>query len=300
MMGIGSTIEVSALAIGAALFWGFEPAFSKRGLDGAGTWMQNTLVVLGTRTALYWVLLVVTGGAAALTGITAETVVLFALSGVVASGLGRLLFYVAVDEIGSAITNAFTNTRPLFAVGLAVVLLGEDVTVLMAIGTLVIVAGLVVMTLSEGGDIEGWDRRYLALPLLTATFFALGNIIRRFGFTTATIEPLQAIAIANLAAFIFVSGTAVVSDNHDLHGSRESYAYFTVSGLFAGMGLLLVFQALSLDGGHVAIVDPLTATAPLFTTVFAAAFLRDVERVTLGTVVGVLVAIAGVVLVTAG
>jgi uncharacterized membrane protein len=276
------------------------PVFSKRGLAGAGTWMQSTLVVLGTRTALYWVLLFATGGVAALTGISTETIVVFAVAGVVASGIGRLVFYIGVDEVGSTITNAFTNTRPLFAVGLAVIWLGETVTAQMAVGTLVIVAGLVVLTLSKGGDIAGWDRRYLVFPLIAATFYALGNVIRRFGFTTATVDPIQAIAVGDLAAFLFVVGTAVVSQNHQLDGSRESYSYFTVAGLFAGVGLLLLFQALSLESGNVAIVDPLAATAPLFTTIFAAVLLRDVERVTLGTVLGILVAIAGVVLVTTG
>lgn len=299
-MVVGPSTEVYALALGAALFWGLEPVFSKRGLAGAGTWMQSTLVVLGIRTALYWLLLFATGGAAALAGVALETVVVFSVAGVVASGFGRLLFYIGVDEVGSTITNAFTNTRPLFAVGLAVIWLGEVVTAQMAVGTLVIAAGLVVLTLSKGGDIEGWDRRYLAFPLVTATFYALGNVVRRFGFTSATVDPVLAIAVGELAAFLFVAATAVVSRNYDLEGSRESYSYFAVGGLFAGVGLLLLFQALSLDGGNVAIVDPLAATAPLFTTVFAAVLLRDVERVTLGTVLGILVAIAGVVLVTTG
>ncbi|WP_255197537.1 DMT family transporter [Halorarius litoreus] len=299
-MVLGSSIDVYVLSLGTALFWGLGPVFSKRGLDGDGTWMQSTLVVLATRTALYWVLLFVTSDVAALAGITAETVVLFAVAGVVSSGLGRLLFYVGVAEVGSTITNAFTNTRPLFAVGLAIIWLGETVTAQVAVGTLVIVTGLVVLTVSKGGDIEGWDRRYLLFPLVAATFYALGNVIRRFGFTTATVDPLQAIAVGDLAALLFVVGVAVVSGNHDLDGSRESYAYFGVAGVFAGVGLLLLFQALSLENGHVAIVDPLSATAPLFTTISAAVLLRDVERVTLGTVLGILVAIAGVALVTLG
>jgi drug/metabolite transporter (DMT)-like permease len=45
--------------------------------------------------------------------------------------------------------------------------------------------------------------------------------------------------------------------------------------------------------GPVAIVDPLVGVAPLFTTVFAAAFLRDLERVTVGIVVGALLIVLG-------
>lgn len=299
-MVVGSSTEVYALSLGAALFWGLGPVFSKRGLADTGTWMEGTLVVVGSRMAMYWILLFSTGGVTALAGISVEIILVFSAAGIVASGIGRLVFYIGIDEIGSTITNAFTNTRPLFAVGLAVIWLGEAVTVQMAVGTLVIVTGLVVLTVSKGGDITGWDRRYLVFPLAAAVFYALGNVVRRFGFTATTVDPLQAVAVGDLAAFLFIATTAVVSRKHQLEGSRESYSYFVAGGLCAGVGLLLLFQALSLDGGDVAIVDPLVATAPLFTTIFAAVVLRDIERVTLGTVLGILVAIAGVGLVTTG
>lgn len=297
-MALGSSVEVYGLALGAAAFWGLGPVFSKRGLAGTGTWMQSTLVVLATRVAMFWLLLFATKRTAAVDGITLQTVVVFSVAGLFSSGLGRMLFYIGVDEVGSTLANAFTNTRPLFAVGLAIVWLGEGVTPVMGLGTLVIVVGLVILTLSEGGDIGGWDRRYLAFPLVAAVSYALGNVIRRFGFTSATVDPIQAIAVGDLAAFLFVVATALASDNHDMRASRESYTYFAAGGVLAGIGLLFLFQALSHDGGAVSVVDPLAATAPLFTTVFAAVLLRDIERVTVGTVVGIVVAIAGVALVT--
>jgi drug/metabolite transporter (DMT)-like permease len=42
------------------------------------------------------------------------------------------------------------------------------------------------------------------------------------------------------------------------------------------------------------------ATAPLFTAVFAAVFLKDLERVTRGVVAGGLLVVVGVALVTLG
>jgi uncharacterized membrane protein len=64
------------------------------------------------------------------------------------------------------------------------------------------------------------------------------------------------------------------------------------------VALLAFFTAFSLDAGRVAVVDSLAATAPLFTTLFSAVLLRDVERVTRGVVLGALLVVVGVVLIT--
>ena len=64
------------------------------------------------------------------------------------------------------------------------------------------------------------------------------------------------------------------------------------------MALLAFFTAFSLEAGRVAVVDSLAATAPLFTAIFSAVLLRDVERVTRGVVFGAVLVVIGAVLIT--
>ncbi|WP_336000446.1 EamA family transporter [Halorientalis halophila] len=289
--------EVFLLALGSGVAFGLGPVFSKRGLADAGDWIQNTVVVVGTRVVLFWAVLLATARTGALDGVAPATAGFFALAGA-AIGVGRFMFYKGVDDVGSTLANAFVNTRPLFAVLLAILLLGETVTPRMGAGVLLLVVGLVVLSVSKGGDVTGWQRVDLGLPLLAAMLFAIGNVARRFGFTESAISTLEAVAIGDLVAFLLVGVVAVVGNSRGLAASRTAYANFLLSGLCSATGIFLLFQAFSLEGGTVSIVDPLSATAPLFTTVFAVALLRDLERVTIGTVLGIAVVVFGVALIT--
>ncbi|MSQ31520.1 MAG: hypothetical protein EXR64_05830 [Dehalococcoidia bacterium] len=77
---------------------------------------------------------------------------------------------------------------------------------------------------------------------------------------------------------------------------RRGAIYFAVAGIFSAMGVLLMFFALG--RGQVVIVSPVLATNPLFTLLFAAMFLRGVERITLRIILGALLVVAGVVVLS--
>jgi uncharacterized membrane protein len=289
--------EVLLLALGSGVAFGLGPVFSKRGLATAGDWMANTVIVVGTRAALFWAVLLGTTRLDALLGVVPATAGAFAVAGL-AIGVGRFMFYKGVDDVGSTLANAFVNTRPLFAVLLAVLLLGETATLRTVAGVLAIVAGLVALSLSKGGDVSGWERADLVLPLGAAGLFAAGNVARRFGFTGTDITTLQAVAIGDLVAFLLVATVATIGREQAPGVSRVAAGNFLLSGLCSTAGIFMLFSAFSLDGGSVAVVDPLSATAPLFTTIFAVVLLRDIERVTLGTVFGIAVVVVGVALLT--
>jgi drug/metabolite transporter (DMT)-like permease len=263
-----------------------------------GTWMQAVLLVLVTRTALFWVVLVGFGGTDPFAGLSPFVAGVFVLGGVLASGVGRVVFAIGIDRIGSSLSNAFTNTRPLFAVLMAVVWLGETVTAGMAAGVLVLVFGLVTLSLSRGGDVSGWERTDLVFPLTAALVFAAANVVRRFGFTVSPVTSLQAVTVGETAALVSMAAFAAATGRLGADGApRRAFGYFAVNGLTAAVGLFAFFAALR--AGPVSIVDPVTATAPLVTTAVAYLVLRDVERVTHRLVLGVVLVVGGVAVLTA-
>lgn len=291
-------VEVFLLSGIAALFLGAGPAVSKRGLAMGGTWMQAVLLVLLTRTALFWVALVGLTGVDPFAGMSPFVAGVFVLGGVLASGVGRIAFAIGIDRIGSSLSNAFTNTRPLFVVLLAVAWLGETVTAGMTAGVLVLVAGLVALSLSRGGDVSGWERTDLVFPLAAALVFAAGNVVRRFGFTVSPVTSLQAVTVGETAALLSMVGFAAATGRLGVDGApHRAFGYFAFNGVTAAVGLFAMFAALRV--GPVSVVDPVTATAPLVTTAVAALVLRDVERITRRLVLGVVLVVAGVALLTA-
>jgi len=292
------TTDYVLLAFVGAAFFGLDPILSKRALAAGGTWLQGTLILLGVRVVLFWsALLAVSGPAGALDGLTPVAVGLFAGASLIATALGRPALYVGFDRVGSTVSNAFVNARPVLSVLFGAVALGELVTPALAVGVLLIVAGLIVVTFSKGGDIGGWSKTALVFPLFTALAFSVGNVVRRFGFTTTPTTVLQALAVGETVTFLAMVGYAVFGRSAPVWtAGRRVYGYFLGGTVLASLGFLAMFGAL--NAGPVSVVDSVIAAAPLVTVVVAAVFLRDIERVTARLLVGVVLVVVGLVLVT--
>lgn len=293
---------VYALALVPALLWGFSPVLSKRGMAAGGTSLQASLVVVLVDSTLYVAALAVLRGGSAFAGLTAETFGVFLLAGIFGTAIGRLATFAGVDRVGASVNSAGVSARPLFATVLAVLFLGEAAALSTAVGVLVLVAGLTVLALAKGGDISGWEPYELLFPVGAAVCFAVGNVLRRYGLTSSDVSSLEAVALNELAALVVLFGYAVARGQvrEVRNAPKETWAYFAGSGTITAVALLSLFAAFGHPDGTVAVVDPLAATAPLFTAVFAYFLLGDLEDVTRGVVVGAALIVLGVVLVTAG
>lgn len=290
--------DVYGLALVPAVLWGFSPILSKRGMAGGGSSLQAAIVVVAVDSVVYWAALLAIGRGSPFVGIDATALGVFVVAGLVGTALGRIATFAGVHRVGASVNAAAISVRPLFATLIALAWLGEPVGLRTGLGVVVLVAGLLVLTGSRGGDLKGWTARDLLFPLAAALAFAVGNVLRRFGLTTTDVTTLQAVTINETAAFVaLVAFVLATGRRATVTGApRATYAYFVGSGLITAVALLSLFEAF--DRGPVAIVDPLAGTAPLFTTVFAAVLLGDLERVTRGVVAGAALIVIGAALIT--
>src|SRR5215213_7815769 len=107
----------------------------------------------------------------------------FTFSGVVGTAAGRLFRVAAIEKVGGPVAASVANLAPLIATGMAIVLLHEQVTLAILTGTLVIVGGTVLLSLS--GKQVGFPARYLIFPFLAATCFGIVQIARKLGLSQA-------------------------------------------------------------------------------------------------------------------
>lgn len=286
------------LALLPGVLWGFTPILSKRGMAGGGSSLQASLVVVVISSVLYTLALLFRQGTALFADLSPEGFALFFMAGVVGTAMGRLAVFTGVDRVGASINSAAISARPLFATAIAVVVLGEGVGVSTVVGILVLVAGLASLTLSQGGDLSGWEPTDILFPLTAAFLFGVGNVARRWGLLEfPDVTLIEAVALNEIGALLSLTLYGIYAGRRDvLRAPRRTYAYFAGSGSITAVALLSLFAALKL--GRIAIVDPLAATAPLFTLVFAVIFLRDLERVTKGVVGGSVLVVVGIVLIT--
>ena len=297
----GATLEVLALALLPAILWGLTPIFDKRGMAAGGGSVQASLVVVIVDSTLYWLVIAVLYGSSAFSGLTLESVAVFAFAGVIGTALGRITIFVGVDRVGASLNSAILSTRPLFATLIALVFLGEPLGPVTGLGIVILVAGLSLLTVSRGGDLGGWAPRDLLWPIAAAATFAVANVSRRYGMLETPLSALEAVAINETAGLVALVAYVLVVRNEGpdvFSRPRASYRYFAVSGLLTTVAMVSLMAALGLEGGRIALVDPLVATAPLFTLLFAAVLLRDLERVTRGVVAGAALIVVGAALIT--
>ena len=238
-----------------------------------------------------WVAVLVAGPSGP---ITLHGVLYFVLAGLVGTTAGRLLRFVSIDRVGAGVTAALTNLHPFISAGLAIVLLGESVTMPIVAGTAVIVAGTGL--LSAGGRILGFRPSQLVFPFLSAACFGAVAILRKLGLGGA--GPLLGFAINVTTALVaFTAFLAASGRLRRLRCEPRSLGYLIGAGVLENVGVLLGIFALRV--GSVSVVAPLTGTMPLFVLALSSLFLRDIERITARLVAGTLLIVLGVYLITA-
>jgi uncharacterized membrane protein len=216
----------------------------------------------------------------------------FVLSGVVGTAAGRLFRVVAIEKVGAPVAASINNLSPFIASGLAILLLGERVTLPILLGTLVIVLGTIL--LSQSGRHVGFRVRHLLYPLLSASCFGVVAILRKLGLGHA--GPLFDSAINNTAAMVAATVFVLASGKREaLVCNGRSLLYFIGGGIAENTGVFLVLVALGF--GEVSVVTPLAGTAPLFVLLLTVLFLGG-EQLSGRIVVGAVFIVLGVFLLT--
>jgi uncharacterized membrane protein len=278
------------LALGGALLSAAATIFIRQGLRGSdpysGFWVN---LVVGT--VSLWIAVLATGGPVQ---VSVRGALFFLFAGLIGTVGGRLLRFVAIEQVGASISAALINLNPFVATALAIAVLGERVTLPIVLGTAVIVVGTTL--LSIGGRRLGVTPIQLALPVLSAVCFGVVAVLRKLGLSDTGVVVGSAInittALVAFTAFLIASGRPEV-----MVCRGRSLAHFVAAGLTENLGVFMNVMALSL--GTVSVVTPLYGTAPIFVLFLAPFFLRDVETLSVRIVAGTLLIVLGVYLITA-
>jgi DME family drug/metabolite transporter len=139
-----------ALALGAALSWGFGAVFVRLALRDMSAAL-GTLISL-VAGLLFTALLVVAFQLDAALSLSAEALLLFGIVGIFNFPLGRFLNYLSMSHIGVGRSTPILASSPLFAMVLAIIFLGESLNLAAIAGTALIMAGLYVTIASPAAD----------------------------------------------------------------------------------------------------------------------------------------------------
>jgi len=279
------------LAIGSAFFYGLSNVISRVGLRGSNT-ISGVLITQISSTAAALAICLFTVPLDHLASWTA--IMYFAIAGALGPLIARFLLYTGIDRVGASIATPAYETKPLFSVLAAMIILGEEFTISVGVGMVLITLGAVIIGSEEsGGQIEKkWSRKDLVFPFVAGACYGIAHIFRKLGLNLIP-DPILGATVQNVTAITFFPLLALAQRNRQRVSlkSKQAWLAFSLSGLSSITGQLFLFGAL--NSGKVVIVSPLSSTSALFVLILVALFLRKIERVTWKIVLGVLTIIGG-------
>ena len=222
--------------------------------------------------------------------------------GLVQFAIGRSTAYASMSAIGASRVSLFISTQVPFAAFFAIAFTGENLTPLVAVGTLAVMAGL----LASGDSItQGWrtDRRYLlgCLSGLMAGAATGGSTVLAKQTVSVSDSPLTITALGMLAAmFIVIPVVGIIAARSPAVRAFnwKSMGFVCLSGLSTTVSI--VAQLFAVQRADVLIVAPILATFPLWTLLLAHIFIARLEQITLRLTIGAIVTVAGVAAVAVG
>ena len=281
------------VALVSAFFFGLALVLTQFGLRSMAA-IQGAAVSIPVSAVLCWCIVPF---AVDFGGWNGGSAGIFAAVGLFFPATVTILTFEANRRMGPSVAGAVGNLAPLFAVLIAVVLLGEAVTPLMGAGVAAIVAGVTVMSLCRRNGVAGWPVWALALPLLAALIRGAVQPAIKIGLAGWN-SPLAAVAIGYAVSSVVVLGVAAVRSGRAASVfNRRGVAWFAGVGVCNVAAVFTLYAALA--RGPVTLVSPVVASYPLVTLALSW-FLLHGARPGQGVLLGVAATVGGIVLLLAG
>jgi drug/metabolite transporter (DMT)-like permease len=279
------------IALAAAISYAISGIAAKRGLRYS-TPITVTLVSVTVHAVSLSIALWLTGG---IPEISWWVLFLFALTGTLQPVI-RLFTYAAIHYVGASRGTTLRSSHPLFSTTLAILFLGEQMSLPLAAGTVLIVVGIWLISWQPETERASFRWWHLAYPLGAAFLAGISHPLRRYALGLAN-EPLYLAAIIGIVALPWLGSYIVLPTRGEQPvWNRRSIGWFLMAGVFETLGILLVIVALSV--GQVVIVSPIVATSPLWILIGTWLFLRGIESLTLRTILGAVCVVSGTIAIS--
>ena len=224
--------------------------------------------------------------------------------GILAYCVARVLHNSALRMVGAARTVPMISLQPLMAFAIGFLILGERPSLLVTIGTPIIVGGILLVVMPRRGGQQNPQMDLQKLGYLLAIggsmAFVTRDAISRHVLGTLTLAPPFvvsgfALIIGGAILFAFIHRSVIRS----IRNLPLKYVGICcLAGLLQGLAVASLFHALS--RAPVTIVTPIYASQPIIALALASVFLRQLESLDWLLAVGTVLSVAGVVLVILG
>ena len=287
---IAETTLGALASLGAAMAWAVTSLLARSLMPELGSVAVNAIrSTIGGALLVVWVL--ATAGAGAFTAISTTAWVLLALSIVMAIALGDTVFFESTRALGLARAMTISTTYPLGAAAIAAVFLGEPVTLPIAVGALVTLAGLVLIV-APWAERAPEERFWFGVgtAAIASLAWAVSTVLLKPALAETDAVTAQAIRLPLASAALWLTPWARSAPRALALSSRGARVRIVVLGALTSVSSVMFVAGVKHAG--VAVASVLSSTAPMFAIPLAVIFLG--ERLTPHALLGIAITIAGI------
>jgi drug/metabolite transporter (DMT)-like permease len=301
LLKIISTFQGEFYALGAAFLWALSSVLFKS-IGKTIRPLELNLIKGISGVILFAITSLIIGEV--FTSLRPAAVIALAVSGVVGIGFGDTMFFEAINRLGARRSLLITILAPPLTAVFAWIFLHESLSLFAWVGILITISG-VTWVITEKNKKEQEENKFnwlgVLFGFLAALSQAVGAVLSRWALTESTVSALQSALIRLLAGTVLLLLWIMV--RHEKIGAWLSPApKKQLWGLLAAVILVGTYidiwmQQLAFKFTRVGIAQTLLATSPLFILPVSA---LQKEKLSLRSVFGVLISIAGVAFIFLG
>lgn len=290
------------LALLTAVSFAMSAIFLRRGVAHAGE--SFSALVITTLTNVFIFSLVVTFASewSKVWSLSWYGLALLGGAGILLSVIGRLLYYNSIRFIGANKAATITRTNILYAIILGIIVLDESLTIILTLGILCIIAGITLVSTEKQGVNEekqagpsGIRAKGIISGLGAGLCWGLAVVLIKSGIAEIG-SPLAGAFVTYTTASLIIASLLLHKKQrgmlNQLH--RSSLIPFVISGVFNSVANLFRFTALSYS--PVSLVVPIMSTDVILIFILSFFLNRNLEVFTRKLITGMVVAVAGVIL----
>ena len=284
------------LAVGASLSYSTSLIAIRQGMRSA-TPIAGVLI-LSTTVSLLGLVIAAARGTLLESSLT--PVLLFMFGGCLGQGVGQLANAIGIEKMGVSRSVPVQSSTPIFSVTFAMIFLGERPGAAVVAGTLLIVAGVCLLSLGERRSHQSFKnffQRALIYPLTSALSYGLLPVLANVAFSYQK-TPIVGFACAFTAGTLLLAVTRpLLPDRGKIVVDARAVRWFLGAGITTTLAAIMFWTAMSI--APVSTVLPLSRLVPLWVILWTYLFLGGLERITSRIVVAAGMVVAGGVMITA-
>ena len=240
-------------AFGSAFFAGITAILAKIGIKNIDSNLATairTIVIL----AFSWLMVFVVGSIDTINELSQKTIIFLILSGL-ATGLSWLCYFRALQLGNVNKVTPIDKSSTILTMVLAIIFLGEKITILKIISIILIGVGTYLMIEKKEDKKQTKNNKWLLYALGSAVFASLTSILGKIGIEGVESNLGTAIRtiVVLLMAWVVVFVTKKQSEIKNI--DKNSWKFLILSGLTTGLSWLCYYKAL--QTGEASIVVPI-------------------------------------------